>query len=120
MPLDQPELSELVVAVREHLDALVQKLDGQDRYETLVSVYLLDVISRELSAWQPQSGDDERRLRQLLKEGGGVDDAELTHRLSAELRGGLHDDRLGEMLEPLLEHVRAKVMVSRPDLLDID
>ena len=120
MPFDSPELPELLVAIREHLQQLAPKLDGSDRYETLVSIYLLEIATRELEHWQRTAGADEALLRGLLSADSNIADSDLCRSLAAELRQGKHDQALGALLQPLLQHVRDKVAVSRPEMLERD
>ena len=120
MPFDSPELPELLVSIREHLQQLAPKLDGSDRYETLVSIYLLDIATRELDHLQLTAVADEALLRGLLSADSKVADGDLCRYLAAELRQGKHDQDLDTLLQPLLQHVRDKVAVSRPEMLERD
>lgn len=120
MPHDWPDLPDLLTTVREFLQAVGPRLDVQDRYHALCCVYLLEIAARELGEWQHVDGADEARLRALVNNGDALLPAEAVRELCTDIRAGRHDDRLEDLLEVMLEHVRHKVAVSRPDHLKQD
>ena len=118
MPADWPDLPDLLTTVGEFLADLSPRLDERDRYHALCARYLLEVAGRELDGWAHVPDNDDKRLRSALKvDDGDMEPAAVVRRLSAEIRDGLHDEQLPELMETLLKHVEAKVRISRPDYL---
>lgn len=117
MAHDWPSLPELVNTVREYIDDLTPRLQGMDRYHALCAVQLLDVVTRELQEWTPQETHDDARLRALGGFGAEVPRDELTARLGAQIHAGKFDQRMAELEHAMLEHVMAKVRVTKPSYL---
>ncbi len=117
MAHDWPSLPELVITVREYIDDLTPRLQGMDRYHALCAVQLLEVVSRELQEWTPRETADDERLRALGKFAAEVPRDELTARLSSQIHAGEFDHRMAELEHAMLEHVIAKVRVTKPAYL---
>ena len=117
MAHDWPSLPELINTVREYIDDLTPRLQGMDRYHALCSLQLLEVVQRELHEWTPRETPDDARLRVLGDLGHEVPRDELTARLSAQIHAGKFDQRMAELERAMLEHVMAKVRVTKPGLL---
>ena len=117
MAHDWPTLPEIINTVREYIDDLTPRLAGMDRYHALCSLQLLDVVQRELNEWQSRETSDDARLRALAALGAEVPRDELTARLSAQIHAGLFDARMPELEAAMLEHVIAKVRVTKPGYL---
>ena len=120
MAHDWPALPEMINTVREYIDDLTSRLQGMDRYHALCSVQLLDVVLRELQEWTPQETPDDARLRGLAELGPSVPRDELTTQLSAQIHAGKFDQRMAELEHAMLEHVLAKVRVSKPGYLSAE
>ncbi len=117
MAHDWPSLPETISTVREYIDDLMPRLSGIDRYHALCSLQLLDVAQRELQEWQPLETADDARLRALAELGAEVPRDELTARLSAQIHAGKFDARMPELEAAMLQHVIAKVQVTKPGYL---
>ena len=117
MAQDNPNLIELIETVREFIDEIMPKLDGQDRYHALCSVFLLDIVARELSSeWRAVETPDDQRLMSLLGE--EVPQTEILQRLSEAIRDGRFKERESELFETLLRHVEAKIAITKPSYLE--
>jgi len=75
------------------------------------------VVQRELQEWQPLETADDARLRALADLAADVPRDELTARLSAQIHAGKFDTRMPELEAAMIEHVIAKVRVSKPGYL---
>ena len=117
MAQDNPNLIELIETVREFIDEIMPKLAGQDRYHALCSVFLLDIVTRELSSqWRAVETPDDQRLMSLLGE--EVPQTEILQRLSEAIRDGRFKERESELFETLLRHVEAKIAITKPSYLE--
>lgn len=117
MAHDWPTLPEIITTVREYIDDLTPRLAAMDRYHALCALQLLDVAQRELNEWQPRASADDASLRALAALGAEVPRDELTARLSAQIHAGLFDARMPELEAAMLQHVIAKVRVTKPGYL---
>jgi Domain of unknown function (DUF6285) len=117
MAHDWPSLPEMLTTVREYIDDLTPRLTGMDRYHAMCAVQLLDVVSRELTEWTPRETADDARLRALGELGAEVPHGQLTARLSSQIHAGKFDQRMAELERAMLEHVMAKVRVTKPAYL---
>jgi hypothetical protein len=115
MAQDNPSVSELLETVHEFIADVSEKLDGQDKYFALCSMFLLEIVQRELKDWQPSITDDDKRLMSLLDEKSSS--TEVIEQLSEKIKQGGFDDRMDELLGVLLKHVEAKVKVTKPSYL---
>lgn len=118
MPHDWPELPDLLVTVREFLDDLTPRLEGQDRYHALCAAYLLNIAGRELKEWSRPATQDDARLAALVPDSELMSPAEVVSALCRDIRAGKHDERLPELMTVMHAHVSSKVRVSRPEYLD--
>jgi hypothetical protein len=116
---DRPTAPEL-------LDALAAMLFGQvrewvpreRRFQILVAANVCAVLGRELRAGERPSLEDARLFCDLLGEEGGADPRDAAQALARDIRAGELDDRLGEALVRLREHVARKLEVARPGYAD--
>ena len=118
MAHDGPELPDLVRTVRDFVQAVEPRLDGEQRYHALCSVYLLEIVERELLSWVPQCTDDDQRLYALADVATDQDVSTAVKKLCADIRAGRFDDELPTLHASLLAHVESKVRVSKPDFLN--
>lgn len=116
MAQDNPSVSELIETVHEFIADISEKLDGQDKYFALCSMFLLEIVQRELKDWQPSVTDDDKRLMNLLDEDSSP--TEVLAQLSDKIKQGGFDERMDELLAVLLKHVEAKVKVTKPSYLE--
>jgi hypothetical protein len=118
MPHDNPDLPGLLATAREFLDDLIPRLEGQDRYHALCTVYLLEIASRELGAeWVRRDTPDDQRLRTLAGAAPGTQSGHVLTELCRDIRAGRYDARMDELLETLTAHVVAKVKIAKPAVL---
>jgi hypothetical protein len=110
-PHDLPDVSELVVAVREFLERdVVGGTDGRLRFHARVAANVLGMVERELALGPEQSRDHADALARL----GVRDEAEL----AAAIRDGTLDDRRAQVIEVVRETVHAKLAVAHPGYTD--
>ena len=112
MAHDQPDITELVLTVREFIQEITGELEGQSRYHALCASFLLEVVERELVEWQPRETQDDTRLRAILAE--DVPRAEILTTLCAKIRDGTYEAQEDELFSTLLKHVEAKIRVIKP------
>lgn len=113
---DTPDITELLATVHEFIDGITDKLDGQDKYFALCSMFLLEIVQRELKDWRPELTDDDEQLMTFTT---GIDNPnQALANLSKMIRGGELDDRMDELLPMLIQHVKAKVAVTKPEYLE--
>jgi len=118
MPHDNPDVPGLLATAREFLEDLVPRLDGQDRYHALCTVYLLEIACRELATeWVRHDTPDDQRLRALAGAAPGTESDRVLTGLCRDIRAGRYDARMDELLEGLTAHVVAKVKVAKPAVL---
>lgn len=118
MPHDNPDVPGLIATAREFLDDLISRLDGQDRYHALCTVYLLEIAGRELDAeWTRRDTPDDQRLRALAGAASGTPPDRVLTALCRDIRAGLYDARMDELRESLTAHVVAKVQIAKPAVL---
>ena len=118
MAHDWPVLPDILTTVRDFVSSVVPKLEGMDHYHALCTLYLLDVVQRELTReWRHEETADDARLRALGGLGPEVPARELTARLAAQIRAGRFDADMQALEATLLDHVIAKVRVSKPSQL---
>lgn len=118
MPHDNPDLPELIRTVREFVDGISGRLDGLDRYHAMCTLYLLDIVQRELTQWQRVPGADEARLRQWLGRTADTAPDQLIAELCERIHGGAYDGNMDALHELLLAHVLDKIAISKPDAID--
>lgn len=115
MTQDAPSIDELLLTVREFVQEITPKLDGRDRYHAQCSVYLLDILRRELGADAQDEAAERAMLTRYL--GDGEAGATGLAALAAEIRSGRLDARFDELLVDLTKQVVGKVRITRPDQL---
>ena len=116
MSRNWPAVDEIMTTVDEFLGAIVNRLDGRDRYDALCARYLLDVARRELSGGAEIDARELNMLEAFLEESGSL--KELQTRLGQSIRAGAYDEKWQQVFDLVLTHVINNVMVSRPDKLE--
>ena len=115
---DPPNVSELLLTVREYIEQLLPDLNRQEKYHGLCCTYLLDVVMRELEGLPNIDDQNNNRLKALLNNKDELSEAEIMSSLCASMRRGEQDGNLDQLLVLLTNHVSKKVRVSNPDHLD--
>jgi aminoglycoside phosphotransferase (APT) family kinase protein len=111
MPFGRPTKTELVEAVREHLEHVrTDARDERARFEARVARNALQVVERELALGESIIEAHGRRLSAL----GFADDAAL----GSSLRSGAHDATLREVGAALAGSVRDQLLVANPSYLE--
>lgn len=113
----RPTIDDLLSSVREAIEQLIPKLDGEARYKAQVASHLVGVCERQLTIGARHDEADAAAWARLL----GADAAtspSSTRDLCAAIRSGALDDRFSETLETILERVVDDVRVVRPSHLD--
>ena len=111
MPLGRPSATELMDALREHLDGVLRpKLSGKEAYDLRVASNLLTILKREQEQGPAAAERAAGRLQDLLQAEGGLE--ELNTLLADRIRGG----QIGGDNEALLAHLRQTAL----DRLAID
>jgi hypothetical protein len=106
-PHDLPDAAGLVEAVREFLERdVMNATTGRVQFHTRVAVNVLGMVERELKLGAEQAERHAAGLRAL----GFASDAEL----AAAIRGGLVDQRIGDVFEFVQNTVRDKLEVANP------
>ena len=103
MTAPYPPLDDLLLTVREFLDALRPELVGERRYQAQVAAYLLTVALRERGAAAPETVPP-------------LDGAADVAAFREALRAGRYDDR-AEIAEALLANAVRDAAMVRPDHL---
>jgi hypothetical protein len=112
---DRPTAPELLDAMAAQLFGEVREwVPRERRFQVLVLANLCSVIARELRAGEAPDIADVRLFCDLLGEEGGADPRDAAAMLAREIRAGELDDRLGEVIPKLREHVARKLAVARP------
>ncbi|MGR8946663.1 MAG: DUF6285 domain-containing protein [Gammaproteobacteria bacterium] len=112
MAHDNPDLTELILTVREFIQDITDELSGQSRYHALCAVFLLEVVERELAQWAPHETEDDLRLKALLGE--DVPREQILPTLCTKIRNGAYKSEDNKLLEAMLQHVEAKIAVIKP------
>ena len=101
MPKSKPDAAILIEAAIKYLEhELLPTLAGFHRFQTRVTVNVLNIVARELEKGEAHARDERARLHELLGHDGTL--AALNAELCADIRGGTRsiDDA------PLRDHVR--------------
>jgi aminoglycoside phosphotransferase (APT) family kinase protein len=106
MTFGRPTATELVEAVREHLDDEGSGESPRTRFEARVARNALSIVERELALSESVEVAHRRRLAEL----GYRDDAAL----AAALREGAHDDAIDEVGTTIAGDVRDQLLVANP------
>jgi aminoglycoside phosphotransferase (APT) family kinase protein len=108
-PFGRPTAAELVEAVREYLDALMERSADGPRFEARVARNALGIAERELLLGPAFAADHAARLADL----GFSDDAAL----AAALRAGALDDEWESLAPSLAASARDQLLVANPAYL---
>ena len=108
-PFGRPTAAELVEAVREYLDGLMEGSTDGARFEARVARNVLGIAERELRLGPAVSAAHAARLSEL----GFADDAAL----AAALRSGALDDDWESVAPLLAASVRDQLLVANPAYL---
>jgi aminoglycoside phosphotransferase (APT) family kinase protein len=108
-PFGRPTAAELVEAVREYLDALLERSGGAARFEARVARNALGIAERELLLGPAFAAAHAARLADL----GFGDDAAL----AAALRSGALDNELESITPALATSARDQLLVANPGYL---
>jgi hypothetical protein len=108
-PFGRPTAAELVEAVREHLEALMVRTEGGERFEARVARNALGTVERELRLGPSIADAHAARVRAL----GHADDAAL----AAAIRSGAYDDDWGTVGAALAASARDQLLVANPSYL---
>jgi type IV secretory pathway VirB4 component len=113
MPLNQPSATELMDAIREHLDEQLRpKLSGKEAYDIRVASNLLSILKRELELGPGAAKRAQTRLTDLLNLQAGLD--ELNTTLSDRIRKREFDSSNEELLAHLRQTALDKLGIDNP------
>jgi type IV secretory pathway VirB4 component len=113
MPLNQPSATELMDAIREHLDEQLRpKLSGKEAYDIRVASNLLSILKRELELGPGAAQRAQTRLTDLLNLQAGLD--ELNTTLSDRIRKREFDSSNEELLAHLRQTALDKLGIDNP------
>ena len=113
MPLNQPSATELMDAIREHLDGVLRpKLSGKEAYDIRVASNLLSILKRELELGPGAATRAQTRLTDLLDLQAGLD--ELNTTLSDRIRKREFDSSNEELLAHLRQTALDKLGIDNP------
>jgi hypothetical protein len=115
MSQDNPAFVELLRTVREFIDDITPKLEGQDRYHGLVASYLLSITERESALGEAIDREEAAALAACTGTHAPLPEAWAT--LARDIRRGQCDERWDELMTLVTSHVVNKVRVSKPDHL---
>jgi len=111
MPFNRPSATELMGAIREHLDEeLRPKLSGKEAYDIRVASNLLAILQRELELGPGATARARTRLTNLLVLQASLD----------ELNSVLSDRIRQQQLQPGNENLLAHLRQTALDKLSID
>ena len=108
-PFGRPTAAELVEAVREYLEAVMERNEGAASFEARVARNALAVVERELLLGRDIVAAHAYRLRDL----GIVDDAAL----AAAIRAGDFDEGWEQVASALAASARDQLLVANPSYL---
>jgi len=109
-PYDEPDAVALIGAVREYLDALMERSSGSDRWLLRISANALGIASREIELGPDHRSAHTARLAEL----GVANDRQL-----AELiRSGELDHRWDEVRDAIAASVADSLAVANPAYSD--
>jgi len=108
-PFGRPTAAELVEAVREYLEGVMERNEGGARFEARVARNALGIAERELRHGPALVAAHSERLAAL----GFADDAAL----AAALRSGSLDDELEVVAPALAASARDQLLVANPAYL---
>jgi hypothetical protein len=108
MHRDAPELPEILRTVREFIEEITGRLNGQDRYHAMCANYLLAVAERELAQGPAVDAAEQAAFAHLPGNKAA---------LAAQIRSGEFDAQWDELFPLMLNHVINKVRISKPEHL---
>jgi hypothetical protein len=112
MSQDRPSINDILLTVKQFLDNLGPKLEGESKYHAQVSSYLLGICERELRLAVGFDADERGHLSAFLGSDGSL--GELTATLCENIRSGKYDARWDEVLDLVLAQTIDKVKIVRP------
>jgi hypothetical protein len=113
MPLNQPSATELMDAIREHLDEQLRpKLSGKEAYDIRVASNLLAILKRELELGPGAAARAQTRLTKLLELESGLE--ELNTALSDRIRKRELDSSSDDLLAHLRQTALDKLSIDNP------
>jgi len=113
MPIDRPNASELISAVREHLvENLAPMLEGQPAFHLRVATNALAIVQRTMAQGDALDRAELTRLQELLGRDGDLTD--LNRTLAAKINNGELDDRKEALLAHLRQTAIDKIQLSNP------
>lgn len=116
MSQDRPTIDNILRTVRDFLDTLMPKLEGEPRYHTQVSSYLLGICEREVLLRERSDAEEHAEMTRFLGHDGALPD--LTQELCERIRSGAYDNRWDEVMDLVLTQTIRKLRIVRPDHLD--
>jgi len=113
MPLNQPSATELMDAIREHLDVQLRpKLSGKEAYDIRVASNLLAILKREHELGPAAAARAQTRLTNLLELETGLE--ELNTTLSDRIREREFDSGNQDLLVHLRLTALDKLGIDNP------
>jgi aminoglycoside phosphotransferase (APT) family kinase protein len=108
-PFGRPTVAELVEAVREHLDTVMERTEGAEQFEARVARNALATVERELQIGPALADAHAARVHAL----GHRDDAAL----AAAIRSGEYDGEFETVAAALAASARDQLLVANPSYL---
>jgi hypothetical protein len=108
-PFGRPTAAELVEAVREQFEAVMERSEGGARFEARVARNALGTVERELTLGPALAAAHAARLAQL-----GFDDDQA---LAAAIRSGAFDADWHDLAAALAGAARDQLLVANPGYL---
>lgn len=116
MAQDRPTAEDLLEAVRDFLQELLPRLEGDLLFRARVSMHLLGIVAREMREGPALDAAEQERLRNLLGRDGDLD--ELNRTLAARIRSGALDDQRREVFDHVRRTVADKLRIVNPRYLE--
>jgi hypothetical protein len=112
MSLNRPTAGELLRALAEHLEKVVQpRLSGTDAYQNRVALNLLRILEREAALGPGSIHEEQARLNDLVGTGGPTT---LNERLCTQIADGSLAATDPRLLDHLRRTIYAKVAIDNP------
>jgi len=113
MSLNRPAAGELLRALAEHLEKVVQpRLYGTDAYQNRIALNLLRILEREAALGPQLINEEQARLIDLLGSGGGP--TTLNERLCTQISNGTLAATDARLLDHLRRTIYAKMAIDNP------
>jgi hypothetical protein len=117
---DRPAAPELLESVAEYLfGELRPEVPREQRFKVLVAATVCAVVAREIRSGDAPDREDLALFSELLGEP-AEDVYAAAAELSRKLRAGELDERVGELVPRLEEHVRRKLEIARPGYASLE